>query len=312
MTVSYSLINTGATEGSTDGAFGFSDGVAEYITGGWGGGTNTRKSFHKSVNGGVNFTQQSDFLWNGHSFASCIVNGVAYVVGGDVYSPINDGGFIKKSAKFESGTWSQISADCGIENRCIAALVYLNDDFYLIGGQEDTTKATAYHTVLKSTDGCANFTSILADSTPYFKGGLTWGAFCVYKGEIWRVTGGVYTDSIIYREHRTAMHSSVDGINWTYRGEFRGLGRNYPQLIVYNEKIWVIGGYNGCYGGNLADIWTIEVLASGKIVQNYVGVPDFSGRHAQTCWINSDETGILMFGGTTNSGATNECWLITE
>lgn len=305
---------------SCDGAFGFSDGTADYVVGGWTGGSTSLKAFWKSTDVGANWVQQSDFAYKFHFGAVCVYNNVAYVVGGDYYNFTVDGAYKKSSYKFQGGAWTQIASDCGMGNRCLAALVCLGGDFYLIGGQSDLTKNNVFDTVLKSTDGCASFTSILADTKPSgFRGGLVGGAYCVYKNLIWRVGGGIYTDTAKAREYDTAIYTSPDGINWTYRGEFKGPGRNYSQLAVYNDKIYIFGGFNDLTSGshvespgNMKDYWTIELLSSGRIVQTYKGLCDWGTRHAHTVWANS--SGLMMFGGSGKAGGliTGECWLFTD
>lgn len=303
-----------------DGAFGFSDGTYDYVVGGWTGGSTSLKTFWRSSDSGANWSAQSDFAYKFHFASATVVNNVAYVVGGDFYNFTVDGAYRKDAYKFESGSWTQISADCGIGNRCLAALVHLNGDFYLIGGQSDTTKNNVFDTVLKSTDGCANFTSLVADTKPSgFRGGLLSGAFVTYKNLIWKIGGGIYTDTSKAREYDTAIYTSPNGVDWTYRGEFRGPGRNYSQLCVYNDKIYLFGGFNDITSGshtespgNLSDYWTIELLSSGKIVQTYKGLCDWGSRHAHAIWTNS--SGVMFFGGSGKAGGfiTGECWLFTE
>jgi len=317
--MTFTLKSAAATQ-ACDGAFGFSDGSADYIVGGWTGGSTSLNKFWKSTDGGANWVAQSDFAYKFHFAAVTIVGNVPYIVGGDYYNFTVDGAYRKDAYKFQSGSWTQIASDCGIGNRCLAALVYLGSSFYLIGGQSTLAKSSVFDTVMRSDDGCATFTSILADTKMQgFTGGLTGGAFIVYQDLIWKIGGGIYTNTTFGREYDTQILSSPDGINWTYRGEFRGQGRNYAQMCVHNGKIYLFGGFNDTVSGanvespgNMSDYWTIELLSSGKIVQTYKGLCDWGSRHAHTIWTNS--SGIMMFGGSGNLGGfvTNECWLYTE
>lgn len=309
---------------TADGVFGFSDGTYDYLLGGWQSGA-TRKDFHRSADGGVTFTAQTDFGYRAHTWQACfdIDEGKAYLVGGDTYNQISEGDWRRSSHKFEAGSWSQIAANPGIENRCLGSLVKLGDDFYLIGGQDVHTNntPTVYDTVLKSTDGLQTFTTILADTkTQGFRGGLLWGSCVAYKGEIWKVCGSIYLASpnLWRRGYETNILSSSDGITWTWRARFKGAGRHYHQCVVYNEKIYVFNGFHGTVvsltdsPGNLKDFWTIEKLSSGKIVQTYKGLCDWGSRHAATVWANHN--GIMFFGGTGTASdlACQDCWLYTE
>jgi len=304
-----------------DGVFGFSDGTYDYLAGGWAGGTVTYDVCFRSSNVGVTFASHSTAPHAFHTGATCVVDGIAYLVGGDLYNKSRDGDWIRTSSKFEAGAWSQIAANPGIENRCLAALVFLNDNFYLIGGQAEANKTgTIYDTVLRSDDGLLTFDVILADTkTQGFRGGLNWGGVVVYRNLIWKICGGIYSGGLLEREYDTSIFSSPDGITWTYRGAFRGIGRHFHQCVVHNDKIYVFNGFSGAYtganvlsSGNLTDYWTIEMLASGKIVQTYKGTTDWGAHHALTCWTNA--SGIMMFGGSgeVSGNPTQECWLFTE
>jgi len=296
-----------------DGAVGWYDGTYDYILGGWLGGTTTLAKFWRSANGGASFSAQSDFSYPFHTAANCVVNNVLYLVGGDIYSPqpANSNDYVRSSMKFEAGSWSTIAADCDMADRCLSALVFLDDAFYLIGGQATTDKTgTVYNTVLRSDDGCANFTSILADTKAQgFGSGQVYGACVAWRGLLWMICGGVYDNDVVKREPDRHIFSSPDGITWTYRADFAGVGRGYPECIVYNDRLYVIGGYNGMYGANLQGVWTIDLLADGRFIQEF-HLPTFSDRHAHSAWVSS--AGILVFGGTSNAGLKSDCWLIEE
>lgn len=295
-----------------DGTFGFWDGTADYLVGGWlsSDSPQTNKTFWKSENGGVTFTQQSDFDYRFHTAATCVVDDVAYIVGGDTLNVTYDGDWRRSSHKFESGVWSQIAANPGIENRCLGALVYLNGSFYYIGGQSSiTTSIEYYHTVLRSDDGLTTFTEIQSDLLSQgFRTNLAWGGFVTYRGKIWRIGGGVSGEP----KHETSIFSSTDGITWTYRGNFRGLGRYYHQCVVHNGKIWVFNGKNEAFTGyqpsaNSDDVWTIEEMNGGKIIQTYKGTTAWARRHAQAMWVSP--AGINCFCG---SVGTADMWTYQE
>lgn len=295
-----------------DGTFGFNDGTYDHLVGGWTAGDVSYKTHYRSADNGANWSAQPDFDYEFHTAATAVVNNVAYLVGGDVFAVDMHADWERSSNKFESGAWSQIAADCDIQNRCLMGFAYHEGDFYIVGGQSDINKTDAYHTVMKSTDNCANFTQIVADTrTVGFKGGNLWGCVVSYKGLLWKICGEVYYEGAApwLREADTAIWTSPDGVTWTHTCDFKGVGRGYPQCLVYNDKIWIFGGYHGNHL-NLDEIWTIEKLTSGRIVQTYMGTADYGGRHAMAIWAGAN--GIMMFGGSNNSTAQQDCWLITE
>lgn len=293
-----------------DGCFGFFDGTANYVVGGWQSGPITYKTVYKSVDNGLTWTSEPDFDYHVHTIASTMVGNVPYLVGGDVYSPTLHGGYVRKSFKWESGAWVQIAADCGIQDRCLAALCELNGDFYLYGGQRTFDPADGvYDTVMRSTDNCASFSVVNSDTKPTFRGGNHWGAWVTYEGKMWKIGGGIYRTTTVDREHDTAIYSTTDGVTFTYEGEFPGVGRHYHQAFVHCGKIYILGGYNGVYGpnsGNMNDSWSAQVV-SGRLVWTSEGLTDFSGVHALSAW--STPNGIMVAGGS-NPGTTAATWLI--
>lgn len=303
MALSYTLkSNNQAFAG--DGFLGYHQDGVDYLFGGWtsiGGAVNDT---YTSADKGATFTQIADMYQQGHTLASAIKDNVLYVVGGDVLSPNNT------SYKFEAGVWSQISADCGINNRVLGQLVEHNGDFYYFGGQVGLTIAAGvFDTILKSTDNCANFTSINADTKPEFYGGLHYGSVVSYKGLLWKICGGMYDNNPAIRTYDTQVFSSPDGVTWAARGMFKGVGRSYTKCIVFKNRIYLFNGANTYYGVNLDDVWSMG-FSNNKVDWRYEGVAPWGTRHALEIWKSGDS--LLMFGGSANPSnvETQECWEI--
>lgn len=306
------LLNAAALPAIYDGTFGFNDGTYDHLVGGWTAGSVSYKTHYRSADNGATWSAQADYAYEFHTAATAVVNNVAYIVGGDVFAPSMNGDWNRSSNKFESGAWSQISANCGIGDRCLMGFAYHEGDFYAVGGQSAINKTDAIHTVIKSTNNCASFTQIVADTrTIGFKGGNLWGCVVSYKGLLWKICGEVYYEgaALWRRESDTAIWTSPDGVTWTHACDFKGYGRGYPQCIVYNDKIWIFGGFHGNHF-NLNEVWTIEKTTAGRIIQTYLGTADYGGRHAMAIWEGAN--GILMFGGSDNAVPNQDCWLITE
>lgn len=290
-----------------DGAWGFwiQGEQADFIVGGWESGPINKKVW-KSVNEGVTFTAQTDCPWPFHATATTVVNDIAYIVGSDTIHITQEGSYQNGSAKYQSGSWSTIAANCGIANRSLCALAYLGSSFYLFGGCDSITdpNPTYFDTVMRSDDGCATFTTILADTKPQWKSNLAWGGFVSHRGKLWRIGTGINAGNSHYD---TLILSSTDGITWTYRGNFRGLGRWYHQLVSHNGSLWVFNGKNfrysgnAAYGGDMIDYWKIDELNGGKILQTYMGSTGWSNRHAPAIW--SRPRGFMCFGGSGSSGS---------
>lgn len=288
-----------------DGTWAFYSNGADYLVGGWDGVAPTFKTVFKSTNQGVTWSALPDFNHRFHTAATCVVNGVGYIVGGDQLSPTVDGDWRRSSHKFDNEVWTQIAANPGIQNRALSCMVHLDDSFYVIGGQSDNSGTVVYDTVLRSDDGLNTFSTILADTkTQGFTNPLSWGSCWVHQGLIWSICGSRHASP-----QGKFIFSSPDGITWTYRGTFRGLSRSYCQVISHNGRIWVFNGHNSRFNsagnptGNLRDVWTIDVLNGGRIVQTYQGQTGWGIRHAMSIWSNPQ--GIMCC-----LGIGVDCWLL--
>lgn len=289
-----------------DGSWGFSIGSNDYIAFGWVSGANSNKEFYKSTNNGTSYTQQSDLPFTKrHTAATFNLDGSAYVVGGDAYVYATD------SWMYDGTSWTQKASDCGIGNRILMGAAYLNGAFYIIGGQVGPLISQGkYDNVLRSTDNCVSFTQI---ATTPFTGGNLWGACAAFKGRIWKVCGGIYDDTagLLLRTYPKEIYSSADGITWVYEGIFPGSGRQYHQTIVFDDKLWVIGGFynSGMSLDNLGDTW----YSSNGVDWTQLTGSSITDLHALTAWVGSDNK-IHTFGGSTDPGTqvTNKYHKLTK
>ena len=276
-----------------DGSFGFSIGGNDFIAFGWTGSNNSLQDFYKSTDLGLTYTAQATLPFEKrHTVATYILSDSVYVVGGDVFYPATD------SWTFNGTTWTQKASNCGIGVRSLMGAVYHNAAFYIVGGQVDRLiSAGKYDNVLRSTDNCVSFQQIA--TTPFVCGNL-WGSLASYKGRIWKIGGGIYDDgSLNNRTYPKEIYSSADGITWVYEGIFPGSGRQYHQTIVWDDKLWVIGGfYNvGSTLDNLGDTW-YSTNGVDWVEKTGTKITDL---HAHTAWVAADGN-VHTSGGSTDPG----------
>lgn len=290
-----------------DGVFGFHGSGKEFLVGGWDGTAPTYKTVFKSANRGITWSALADFNHKFHTAATCVVNGIAYIVGGDQLSPTVDGDWRRSSHSFNTSTetWTQIAANPGIQNRCLSGMAFFNDSFYLIGGQDNNSGTTVYDTVLRSDDGLQTFSVIQSNTRAQgFHNPLSWGTVLVHQNKLWSVCGSRHVDP-----HGKHLFKSDDGITWQYVATFEGLSRSYCQVISHNGRLWIFNGHNSTHNstgnptGNLNDVWTVDILNGGRIVQTNQGTTGWSRRHAMSIW--STPGGIMCA-----LGSDGDCWLL--
>jgi hypothetical protein len=296
-----------------DGSFGFSIGTKHYICLGWISGNTRYNDWYESSNlAGTSWSSMGTITGSEdkHTVASFITPSAAYFVNGDIFNISIEGAYQKDSFKFNGTSWTEQTTDCGLGDYSLMGSAYHNGEYYTIGGQKrydyDLGNSNACY---KSNDECVSFTG---QGTHPFDGGNLWGSLVSFNGKLWKIGGGQYWDSDINdRTYPTAIYSSTNGVSWTNEGTFPGFGRQYHQTIVWDSKIWVIGGFNhNDTDWNRKDVW---YSSDGVNWTELTGTP-WVNRHAHTCWVADNQ--IWMFGGSSDTGATggaqvNQLWKLS-
>jgi hypothetical protein len=296
-----------------DGAFGFSIGSKHYICLGWISGNTRYTDFYQSVNlAGTTWSSVGNIANTEpkHTVASFITPSAAYFVNGDIFNIQIEGAYQKDSHKFNGTSWTRQAVDAGAGEFSVMGAAYHDSAFYLIGGQKryDYNLGNSSD-VYKSTNDCVSFSNI--GSHP-FDGGNLWGSLVSFNGKLWKIGGGQYWDGDInLRTYPTQIYSSTNGTSWTNEGTFPGAGRQYHQTVVFDNKIWVIGGFNHNFTDwNRKDVW---YSSDGVNWTELTGTP-WLNRHAHTCWVA--DNAIWMFGGSASTGGSggsqvNQLWKLT-
>lgn len=79
---------------------------------------------------------------------------------------------------------------------------------------------------------------------------------CSYGGKIWVFSGYPYLNDRTI--NKSFVYSSSNGINWTLINESAPCrARVGAKSIIYNDRIWIIGGYLG-FGQNSKEVWATK------------------------------------------------------
>lgn len=147
--------------------------------------------------------------------------------------------------------WTQVTAAAPWAQRAMLQTVVFDDKIWVIGGgvydtNQPMNVGPNYADVWYSTDG-ANW--ILATSNME-AGDRRFHNSVVYDDEMWIVAG--YT-SVPTPGNKNDVWHSADGIHWTQLPESPWAYRHEVGLLVFGEKMYVLGGF-----GNVLynDVWT--------------------------------------------------------
>ncbi|MEM9424540.1 MAG: hypothetical protein AAF975_07125, partial [Spirochaetota bacterium] len=68
--------------------------------------------------------------------------------------------------------------------------------------------------------------------------------------KIWIMGGKAISNNGITLQANNEVWTSTDGVSWTQESDADWSARDWHQAVIYDDKIWVIGG-----GDYLSDVW---------------------------------------------------------
>lgn len=236
-----------------------------------------------------------DAPWFGrHVFGIGKVNDKFFVYGGDIYSyPVLDCWSTQ-----DGENWTEETSAIPFAWRMQFGSAWDGSAIYIIGGQKNYSipiDITTPTDILRSANG-SNWERV-GTGIPYFARVLS-GAVVYFNGRLWVISGGVFGALVGSRE----MYSSADnGATWIRENDVPFSGRYYHDCIVWDNKLWVIGGYNT--SGNLRDIWYMDTNGNWN---EFIPPLDYIGRHATGVAVYNDKLVIAC------GNMHNDCWIIEK
>lgn len=231
-----------------------------------------------------------------HCFGVVKYNNAIWVVGGDC----NSGNCQKDVWKSLDGiTWSKVADSLKFLDRAIFSLVVFENKLWLYGGQKmpkfvpDHEYDEWYNDAWSSEDGI-NWKN---EST-----NLSWQGRAVYNrivnfNNCLYLFGGDLYQSKTYND----VWKSEDGTNWTkisYHSPWKQA--QFSDVIVYDQKIWVIGGSYGMK--NINEIWFSQNGISWQQLKSDL----FPSRHASSLVVFQDKLYIIA------GNLRNDVWQISK
>lgn len=237
----------------------------------------------------------ADAPWFGrHVFGIGEINDKFFVYGGDIYSyPVLD-----CWSTLDGENWTEETSHIPFAWRMQFGSAWDSSAIYIIGGQKNYSipiDITTPTDILRSTNG--SDWERVGDGIPYFARVLS-GAVVFYNGRLWVISGGVFGALVGSRE----VYSSIDsGATWTRENDVPFSGRYYHDCIVWDNKLWVVGGYNT--SGNLKDIWYMDDQGNWN---EFIPPQGYIGRHATGVAVYNDKLVIAC------GNMHNDCWIIEK
>jgi len=213
---------------------------------------------------GASWTQKTPSAnWSKRVYPKATVfNNQLWVIGGsDASSLLND-----VWSSTDGIAWTQKTPSANWSKRVRQGLVVFNNKLWIMGGFSTAGAGKHFNDVWSSTDG-TNWTQETASAN--------WSVresheLIVFNNKLWLMGGagsGGYTDT------KNDIWSTTDGQNWVEEvASANWRPRSGHSLAVYDNKIWLIGGYIGQDNLTVGDIWqsengidwTTEILPEGQ------------------------------------------------
>lgn len=169
-----------------------------------------------------------------------------------------------------------------------------------LGLQDDWT----YHNDLWSSPDGRNWTQVLSDDptdTTRWSGRGSLEGLVEFHGRMWLVGGARYRDDGAPVTHFREVWSSADGLTWQQHATPPWVGKSWPCVVVWDDKLWMMFGYtlgdpaNGWSAGNSNEVWYSSDGESWTSLPIDSPVP---GSHAQGVAVRPD---FLLFSGGNHS-----------
>lgn len=269
-------------------------------------GTLTPPATPTSVTSGSSWTlaTSSPVSLSRSGLGALVFNGKMWIISGDYVNQLTVSPFTTTNimlndvwSSSDGTNWTQATASAAFPGRFGFASVVFNNEMWVIDGQSNSP-VTHYTDAWYSSDGA----TWSAATTPPF--GKDYSAAVSFNGNSW-VIGG---------QGNYHSYYSADGSTWnqaTTDPPFSNSPSTYrylAQVLVYNNKMWFIGGLDGTVSRN--DVW---YSSDGTNWTQATAAAAFPARDSFTSTVYNNL--MWVFGGITENGSTtylNDAWYSSD
>lgn len=192
--------------------------------------------------------------------------------------------------------------------RTLSAIGVYDDKLWLFGGQDllGPPEDYVHHNDVWSTDDGEHWTQIAADgpgSATRPEGCGVLDGLVEFHGALWLVGCAREREDALGHSMSNEVWSTTDGITWTLHAEPPWVGKIWPNVVVWDDRLWILFGFtygdpeNGWTLGNANEAWYSDDGESWRSLPIDAPVP---GSHAQGVAITDDA--LLLAGGNYSFG----------
>lgn len=265
--------------------------------GGWNASVSYDSVFHSADNG-VTWSFRSLLPYAVHTPG--VINasdGYTYVIGGDYLNTNTQRATVYRTLDFR--TYETRTTTSPFGDVVLHAATEFQGALYAGGGQHYTLDAVdgLYSNLYKSVDGGATWTLVTAS----FPGGKNIsGCFVTFDNRMYVVSGGIYDNNPSNKTFNRSVFSSLNGIEWISQDSIPfSQGFHYPNISVWDGKIWLSGGFGGT---SLANIDSTAYMDKSGVWHLYKPQLKAAASHAAAMYVFKDQLYQLL------GNTVNEVW----
>jgi hypothetical protein len=232
-------------------------------------------------------------------FATAFFLNRVWLLGGNVGASSLNFGDVWSSA--DGVAWT-LETEGAFAARHSPAAVVFDDRLWVIGG-EGPANCTSRADVWSSSDGVMWIQETADGGFP----GRDWHASVVFDGRLW-IIGGINRDVACTSEYLDDVWASADGRLWELVADGPFAARAGHTAVVFDGKIWVIGGTHAWPAASQSDVW---YSADGVNWCEATGTTEFSSRYGHASVAFQD--GLWVIGGfdqtSVHAGFQDDLWV---
>lgn len=241
------------------------------------------------------WTRLPDAPWEGrHTYGIGKIDSTLYIYGGDHLSTVFD---VWKTTDGFNFTEVRQDLNSVLGPRIVYGSCTHNSKLYVLGGQRGVGNNVPLTDVWVSSTG--SFWKRIANNLTFLGKNIS-GCVASFKGRIWVIGGGYYREDDYNLRYTKEIFSSEDGQNWRREPDGPWEARQYADVCVWNNRLWMIGGYNE---RNLQDIW---YMTEDGTWHEFDTPEEFLPRHASGVAVYNDKLVIVC------GNYHNDSWVIEK
>lgn len=194
------------------------------------------------------------------------------------------------------------------EERALQVSGVYDGKLWMVGGQDDLGDPADYtfHNDVWSSEDGVRWTEVAADapaSDTRWAGCGVLDGLVEFRGEMWLVGCARERSNAEGHSMSNEVWSTTDGVEWRRHADPPWVGKIWPNVVVWDDKLWILFGYtygdqpNGWSAGNSNEAWYSEDGETWRSLPHDAPVP---GSHAQGVAV-TDEF-LMMAGGNYSFG----------